>query len=141
MILLGSMPEPLTGKGCKFVGDMSSLVKIELGPIIGWSNMKYYNGITHPTFQPIYVSVCRIERRGEERRGEKRPEKEREQWRQFGKKSSFLKGKVKHQTSPILFLFLIYIFFQFQLPRFIIFVSFSSFYFPGNQTEVPGIQF
>lgn len=34
LILLGSMPERLMGTDCKFVGNMSTLVQIQLGPII-----------------------------------------------------------------------------------------------------------
>ncbi|THU42368.1 hypothetical protein C4D60_Mb00t08350 [Musa balbisiana] len=33
-ILPGSMPERLMGTDCKFVGDMSTLVQIQLGPKI-----------------------------------------------------------------------------------------------------------
>ena len=33
-ILPGSMPERLMGMDCKFVGDMSTLVQIQLGPKI-----------------------------------------------------------------------------------------------------------
>ncbi|KAL4291987.1 hypothetical protein GQ457_14G005700 [Hibiscus cannabinus] len=33
-ILPGSMPERLMGTDCKFVGNMSTLVQIQLGPII-----------------------------------------------------------------------------------------------------------
>ncbi|WVZ26796.1 hypothetical protein V8G54_000098 (mitochondrion) [Vigna mungo] len=39
----GSMPERLMGTDCKFVGNMSTLVQIQLGPRICRSNMKFYN--------------------------------------------------------------------------------------------------
>lgn len=37
------MPERLMGTDCKFVGNMSTLVQIQLGPIIRRSAMKRYN--------------------------------------------------------------------------------------------------
>ncbi|RXI09603.1 hypothetical protein DVH24_034794 [Malus domestica] len=40
LILPGSMPERLMGTDCKFVGNMSTLVQIQLGPIICRSAMK-----------------------------------------------------------------------------------------------------
>ncbi|KAF4348576.1 hypothetical protein F8388_000255, partial [Cannabis sativa] len=40
LILPGSMPERLMGTDCKFVGNMSTLVQIQLGPIIRRSAMK-----------------------------------------------------------------------------------------------------
>ena len=39
-ILPGSMPERLMGTDCKFVGNMSTLVQIQLGPIIRQSAMR-----------------------------------------------------------------------------------------------------
>lgn len=44
--LLGSMPERLMGTDCKFVGNMSTLVQIQLGPKIRRSTWKWYH-ITH----------------------------------------------------------------------------------------------
>ena len=44
--LLGSMPERLMGTDCKFVGNMSTLVQIQLGPKIRRSTRKWYH-ITH----------------------------------------------------------------------------------------------
>jgi hypothetical protein len=35
LILPGSMPERLMGTDCKFVGNMFTLVQIQLDPIIG----------------------------------------------------------------------------------------------------------
>ena len=48
------MPERLMGTDCKFVGkaNMSTLVQIRLGPIIHWSDMKWYN--------PLVLSKCLI---------------------------------------------------------------------------------
>ncbi len=43
LILPGSMPERLMGTDCKFVGNMSTLVQIQLGPIIRRFAMKRYN--------------------------------------------------------------------------------------------------
>ena len=42
LILPGSMPERLMGADCKFVGNMSTLVQIQLGPIIHRSAIKWY---------------------------------------------------------------------------------------------------
>lgn len=39
-IIAGSMPERLMGTDCKFVGNMSTLVQIQLGPIIRQSTIK-----------------------------------------------------------------------------------------------------
>ena len=44
--LSGSMPERLMGTDCKFVGNMSTLVQIQLGPKIRRSTTKWYQ-ITH----------------------------------------------------------------------------------------------
>lgn len=41
-IFPGSMPERLMGTDCKFVGNMSTLVQIQLGPIIRQSTMGLY---------------------------------------------------------------------------------------------------
>ncbi|KAL6496058.1 hypothetical protein OROHE_027565 [Orobanche hederae] len=41
-LLAGSMPERLMGTDCKFVGNMSTLVQIQLGPIIRQSTMRWY---------------------------------------------------------------------------------------------------
>lgn len=50
------MPERLMGTDCKFVGNLSTLVQIQLGPIIHWSIMKWYN--------PFYVlHKCSIPRK------------------------------------------------------------------------------
>ncbi|KAL2901598.1 G2/M phase-specific E3 ubiquitin-protein ligase [Bienertia sinuspersici] len=40
LILPGSMPERLMGTDCKFVGNMSTLVQIQLGPKIRSSIMR-----------------------------------------------------------------------------------------------------
>ncbi|KAF1898458.1 hypothetical protein Lal_00042152 [Lupinus albus] len=40
LIFPGSMPERLMGTDCKFVGNMSTLVQIQLGPIVCRSTMK-----------------------------------------------------------------------------------------------------
>ena len=45
-ILPGSMPEGLMGTDCKFVGDMSTLVQIQLGPKIHHSMNRVEYGIT-----------------------------------------------------------------------------------------------
>ena len=45
------MPERLMGTDCKFVGNMSTLVQIQLGPIIRWSTMKWYNAFCLPEMQ------------------------------------------------------------------------------------------
>ncbi|GFP83348.1 hypothetical protein PHJA_000478200 [Phtheirospermum japonicum] len=37
------MPERLMGTDCKFVGNMSTLVQIQLGPIIRQSTARWYN--------------------------------------------------------------------------------------------------
>lgn len=42
LILPGSMPEWLMGTDCKFVGNMSTLVQIQLGPKICRSIMRWY---------------------------------------------------------------------------------------------------
>ena len=41
--LLGSMPERLMGTDCKFVGNMSTLVQIQLGPTIFQYTPRWYN--------------------------------------------------------------------------------------------------
>lgn len=43
LILPGSMPEWLMGTDCKFVGNMSTLVQIQLGPRIHRSIMRLHN--------------------------------------------------------------------------------------------------
>lgn len=42
LILPGSMPEWLMGTDCKFVGNMSTLVQIQLGPRIRGSTRQWY---------------------------------------------------------------------------------------------------
>ena len=54
------MPERLMGTDCKFVGNMSTLVQIQLGPIICQSTMKLYNPLTARAStqeQEEYISV------------------------------------------------------------------------------------
>lgn len=41
----GSMPERLMGTDCKFVGNMSTLVQIQLGPTIRQSITRGYNSL------------------------------------------------------------------------------------------------
>ena len=48
LVLPGSMPERLMGTDCKFVGNMSTLVQIQLGPKIGGFTMKWYNTLCFP---------------------------------------------------------------------------------------------
>lgn len=41
LTLPGSMPERLMGTDCKFVGKMSTLVQIQLGPRIHWFTIRW----------------------------------------------------------------------------------------------------
>ena len=61
LILPGSMPERLMGTDCKFVGNMSTLVQIQLGPKICQSTMRWYNPseIPHTKIKknPIFCQI------------------------------------------------------------------------------------